>query len=157
MSLFLVAAVSMAAVPPGDGLDRFVGLWACEGHFIQSQKRLAASITATRDPGTGVLVLHHDDASGGKYKSLEVWSASTRMPGMRASISDGSGMRWLQSFGWNGDHLDWDRLEAGSTVERFSYTFTAHGDMQIDWSRARGGQPLALGDTLVCKRVDQPH
>ena len=157
MSLFLVSAVSMAAVPPGDGLDRLVGRWTCEGHFVQSQKRLAASITATRDPGTGVLVPHHDDASGGKYKSLEVWSASTRMPGMRASISDASGMRWFQSPGWNGGHLDWDRLEEGLTVERFSYSFTARGDMQIDWSRARDGQPLALGDTLMCRRVDEPH
>ena len=78
------------------------------------------------------------------------------MPGMRASISDASGMRWFQSSGWNGDRLDWDRLEGGSTVERFSYSLTARGDMQIDWSRVRDGQPLALGDTLICRRADGP-
>ena len=157
MSLLLVAAVSMAAIPPSDGLDRLVGRWACDGHFVQGQRPLSASMTATRDPGTGALVLHHDDASGGGYRSLEVWSASTRTPGMRASISDASGMRWFQSPGWTGDRLDWDRLEGGSTVERFSYSLTARGDMQIDWSRVRDGQPLALGDTLICRKADGPR
>ena len=155
MSLLLVAALSVAAVPSSDGLDRLVGQWACSGHFIQSQRPLAASITAARDPGTGALVLHHDDASGGRYRSLEVWSVSTRMPGMRASISDPSGMRWLQSPGWNGNRLDWDHLEGGSTVERFSYTLTGQDVMQIDWSRAQGAHTLTLGDTLTCERTNR--
>ena len=152
VSLLLVAALSTAATSSGDGLDRLVGRWACSGHFVQNQRPLAALITATRDAGTGALLLHHDDASGGRYKSLEVWSASTGRLAMRASISDASGMRWFQSAGWNGDRLDWDRVEGSSTVERFSYSFTAKGDLQIDWSRVRDGQPLALGDILICRK-----
>jgi hypothetical protein len=40
-------------------------------------------------------------------------------------------------------------------VEEFRYTLNGSNLLQVDWSVARKGQPLYLGDTLTCTREDE--
>lgn len=147
----LAASAQPAATPPADRFDALIGTWSCSGHFIKSGAALASRLVVTRDAGTAALVIHHDDLPPTGYKSLETWTMLAD-GSFRAAVASAGNMRWYDAAGWQGDTLAWSRSEGGAPVEQFAYTLTGPGKMRVDWSIARGGGPLVLGDTLECAR-----
>lgn len=88
------------------------------------------------------------------YHSLEVWSRDATGPGLHASIIDKySGMRVFESPGVGLDGLIWTRYDDGVPKERFAYVLNSNHELRIDWSIARTGPELVLGDTLSCRRL----
>ena len=147
----LAASAQPVAVSAADRFDALVGGWTCRGHFIKSGSPLASRLVITRDAGTMALVIHHDDLPPTTYKSLETWTMLAD-GSFRAAVASAGNMRWYSATGWQSDTLAWTRSEGAAPVEQFAYTLTGPGKMRVDWSIARGGGPLALGDTLDCVR-----
>jgi hypothetical protein len=147
-----LCGVARAAEPPAP-LAALAGEWACAGHFVPSNRPIASTISIRRDAPTGALIVRHDDLAPAAYHALEIWTAQPDH-GFRAAISDGyTGMRWFASEAWAGDVLTWTRPEQGPPTERFAYTLEPGGTLRVDWSVARAGAPLTLGDTLVCHKA----
>lgn len=150
-ALALLVASTQPAAAPGDRFDALIGTWTCHGHFIKSGGPLASRLAIARDGGTAALVVRHDDLPPTTYKSLETWTMLAD-GSFRAAVASAGNMRWYEAAGWQGDTLAWSRSEGGAPVEQFAYTLTGPGRMRVDWSIARGGGPLVLGDTLDCVR-----
>ena len=149
----MIAALALlaASAPAADRFDALVGSWTCRGHFIKSGSPLASRLAITRDAATMALVIHHDDLPPTTYRSLETWTMLAD-GSFRAAVASAGNMRWYSASGWQGDTLAWTRSEGAAPVEQFAYTLTGPGKMRVDWSIARGGGPLTLGDTLDCAR-----
>ena len=149
----LPLALAATAAPLGEGPQRLVGTWSCSGYFVKSGQPIAGELNISRDPATGTMVVHHDDRLGGGYHSFEIWNTSDAQGLYQAAVSDANGMRSYQSRGWKDDRFDWDRIEHGVVVERFSYRLGAGDELKIDWSIDRHNSGLAVGDTLTCHRA----
>jgi len=150
----LSGVVQAAEVAPG--FAALEGRWSCAGHFISSGRPIASWLVITADTSSGALVVRHDDQPPAAYHALELWSVAKPGAGLRATIVDAySGMRWLESPGWQGPNLVWTRFEAGAVAEQFAYRLQPGGGLTIDWSTARTGA-MTLGDTLACTRAPPP-
>lgn len=151
-AFFLPLALATTASPLGEGPQRLVGSWTCSGYFVKSGKPLTGELSIHPDPATGTLVVHHDDRLGGGYHSFEIWNTSPAQDLYRSAVSDPNGMRVYQSQGWRDGRFDWDRIENGVVIERFSYRLSEGDQLRIDWSIDRNNSGLAVGDTLTCHR-----
>ena len=155
VTLALGSLIVPDAAPTGADLSYFQGAWTCEGHFVPSMKPVASTMVFSVDPETGATIKHLADKPPGAYRATETWAFSKPAAMFRATISDPySGLRWYASAGWKADVLTWDRASGvGEPSEEFIYRRLADGRMQVDWKIARSGQPLVLGDTLVCSKA----
>jgi hypothetical protein len=153
MSVALIAALLLANDPAQSPFDYFVGKWSCEGYFVASKKPLASDIEFNVDSTTGQLIKRHIDRAPGQYRAAEMWTTNPDHTKFRAAITDTSGMRWYTTTGWVEDRLVWSRSGAGEPGEQFAYARKDPDTMTIEWWIARDGKPLAMGDTLTCKRA----
>lgn len=145
--LALLAAVALAS--PFAGLD---GHWRCEGRLVRSGKPIASQLAIATDRASGVLLVHHDDTAPMAYHDVEVWSADPDGHGLHAAVSDSfNGLRVFRSPLMQDGAIVFSRPDGANPVEQFRYTLKSPHDLQIDWSIARPGQPLKLGDTLHCR------
>ncbi len=154
MALVIPALALLAGATAPAATDRFdalAGDWLCKGHFIKSGGPLNARLVIARDIGTGALVVHHDDLPPTTYKSLETWTMLAD-GSFRAAVASAGNMRWYVSPGWQGATLTWSRPEGAAPVEQFAYTLTGPGRLRVDWSIARDGGAMTLGDTIGCVR-----
>jgi hypothetical protein len=141
-----------AAPAPSEPLRWFSGEWRCDGHFSNG-KPIASTLRFEWQDAPAALVKRHDDRPPNQYHSIELWTFD-KAAGFRAMIADAySGARLYTSMGWAGDTFTWERSQAGKAVERFAYTRTGKGAMQVDWSTSRDGATFTLGDTLACVKV----
>lgn len=149
--LMLLALQAAAPAAPSP-LAWFEGQWACEGHFIPSNRPLASDMTFHRS-ATGVLVKSHQDLAPGRYKAEETWGPSPAGV-FRASIaSDPAGIRWFTSEGWDGDRWTWTRHTAGDEpAERFVYVRVSDERMDMEWWTTRPAG-LEMGDILHCSKA----
>jgi hypothetical protein len=149
----LLTTVALTAAAPAQATDltKFIGHWSCKGNFT-SGAPIAGELSIEADAASGALLVRHDDVAPGAYHSLEVWMPDKSGAGLRAAISDKfSGMRWLESAGWDGNALTWVRIENAAPAEQFAYEFKAD-TLQVEWSIVKGGA-MKVGDTLRCSRV----
>lgn len=157
LSTLIILAAALCSSPAAtagqrDGFGMLEGEWRCEGHFVSSGKKLSSVIGIHMDAATGALVVRHDDRAPGVYHALEIWAANGGRSGFSAAIDDQhSGMRWLQSPGWQGTSLVWTRYEDGNAAEQFAYRILPSGLLNVDWSTSADG-PMSLGDTLTCTK-----
>ena len=146
----LALIVAAALGSPFAGLE---GRWRCAGRFVASATPIASNLSITPDPASGALVVRHDDTAPFPYHSLEVWTADPGGGGLHAAVADRSGgLRVFRSPPLQGGVIAFARPEGASPKEEFRYTLKSGDVLQVDWSVARPGQPLQLGDTLTCTR-----
>lgn len=145
----LAILAATLAVP----LAPFEGRWRCEGRFITSGKPISSELKMATDPQSGVFIVHHDDTAPMAYHSVEVWTADPNALSFHSAVNDRfSGLRVFQAPELRDGMLTFSRSDGGVPKEEFRYALKGTGLLQVDWSIARAGQPLRLGDTLTCKR-----
>lgn len=149
--MLAVLAAALLASP----FAAFEGHWRCEGRFVASGKPIRSELTMATDPASGVFVVRHDDTAPMAYHSLETWTADPHGSSLRAAVADQfSGLRVFRSPPVQDGVLAFTRPEGDEAPqEEFRYALTGQRELRVDWSVARPGQPLHLGDTLRCLRT----
>lgn len=147
MLVFLAAVL----VAPFSSLE---GHWRCEGRFITSGKPISSELTMTTDTLSGVFMVRHDDTTPMSYHSVEVWTADPDGHTLHAAVSDRySGLRVFRSPLTQDGVIAFRRPEEGAPQEEFRYVLKSSRELQVEWSVARPGQPMRLGDKLTCARA----
>ena len=107
------------------------------------------------DAPSGMFLVHHDDAAPMAYHSLEMWSVSSEDGGLSAVIGDlHSGLRVFASLPIEDGVVSFSRTEPDGRRDQFRYTLRGPDELKVDWSSARRGEQLRLGDSLRCLRRD---
>lgn len=145
--LLMIAAAALSPFTP------YEGRWRCEGRFFASGTPVASELTMSADPASGVFLVRHDDSAPAAYHSPELWTADPDGRGLHAAVTDQfSGLRVFRSPPVKDGVIAFGRPEGAVTQEEFRYTLADPATLRVDWSVARAGQPLRLGDMLTCHR-----
>lgn len=156
LSALSPAARSDSTMPSLDALASYLtGHWQCDGHFASGKSISSIEIFKPILDGKWLLEIHHDNPPH-RYSAYSIWGLDAQHGKFSVVIHDNSGgLRNFYATDINSVTTRLESADPGPVREAFMFIKQRPDKMRITYERGANGQPLVLGDTLLCTRAPE--